>query len=73
MNDIKILREMLIPNVRVPLEKGPGKPSVELTDEQGKTSAKIKGLPHDSVVIRAEAFEGPLKIWELYTMMPKRA
>lgn len=63
MEDIKILREMLIPDVQIPLQPRPGKPSVELTDKKGKTSARIKGLPHDSVVIRAEAFEGPLTIF----------
>ena len=73
MNDIEILREMLTPNVRVPLEKRPGKPSVELTDEQGKTSPKIKGLPYDSVVIRAEAFEIPLKIFQGSKMERRRA
>lgn len=63
MEDIEILREMLIPTAQIPLRPRPGKPSVELTDDQSKTSATIKGLPHDSVVIKAEAFEGPLTIF----------
>ena len=73
MEDIEILREMLIPNIQVPLRPRPGKPSVELTDEQSKTTVKIKGLPHDSVVIKAEAFEGPLNIFRGSKMERRRA
>ena len=54
---------MLIPDVQIPLQPRPGKPSVELTDDKIKTSVTIKGLPHDSVVIRSEAFEDPLTIF----------
>ena len=65
MNDIEILREMLISSAQVPLRQQQGRfPSVELTDRQANTTVKIKGLPPDSVVIRAEDFEDPLTIFE---------
>ena len=51
MNDIEILREMLISDAQVPLRQQQGRfPSVELTDRQANTTVEIKGLPHDSVV-----------------------
>ena len=64
MNDIEILREMLISDAQVPLRQQQGRfPSVELTDRQANTTVEIKGLPHDSVVIRAEDFEDPLTVF----------
>ena len=64
MSDIAILHEMLISAAQVQLQPGSGRPSVELTDKQGNTTVEIKGLPHDSIVIRAEDFEDPLTIFE---------
>ena len=64
MNDIKILREMLISAAQVQLQQGQGRPSVQLTDKQGKTTVEIKGLPPDSIVIRAEDFKDPLTIFQ---------
>ena len=58
MNDIEILQEMLTSDTQVELQPQPGKPSVQLTDSQGKTTVLVKGLPNDSIVIRAEKF-GP--------------
>ena len=63
MNDIQILREMLNPDAQVTLRSGPGRPSVQLTDSQSGTTVEIKGLPHNSIVIRAENFENPLTIF----------
>ena len=63
MNDIEILQEMLISDVQVQLQHGQGGTSVELTDEQGNT-VKVRGLPYDSIVIRAEDFKDPLTIFE---------
>ena len=61
MNDIEILKDMLVCDAQVPLRQGGGGPlSVELTDRQANTTVEIKGLPHDSIVIRAEDFEDPL-------------
>ena len=58
MNDIEILKEMLVPDAQVPLQQRQGmSPSVELTDKC--TTVEIKGLPHDSIVIRADAFNPP--------------
>ena len=57
MNDIEILQEMLVPEARVELQQQ-GKPSVKLTDSQGKTTVLVKGLPNETIVIRAEKF-GP--------------
>ncbi len=62
MNDIEILREMLVCNndVQVPLQQGQGRSlSVELTDKQADPTVRITGLPDDSIVIRAETFEAP--------------
>ena len=64
MSDIKILQEMLISDAQVQLQKGKGRPSVELPDEQGNTTVKIKGLPYDSIVIRSEEFKFPLTIFQ---------
>ncbi len=64
MNDIQILKDMLNNNAMVELQTGPGRPSVDLTDSQSGSTVKIKGLPHDSIVIRAEDFENPLTIFK---------
>ena len=60
VNDIQILQEMLSPCVQVSLQLEQGRPSVELIDSQSGTNVKIKGVPPDSIVIRAEIFEEPL-------------
>ncbi|MCE2400884.1 hypothetical protein J4G08_08365 [Candidatus Poribacteria bacterium] len=59
MNDITILEEMLSAGAQVPLKQTTGKPSVTLKDKQAKTSVEITDLPHDSIVIKAEAFKDP--------------
>ena len=65
MNDIEILREMLICDAQISLQQEEGKPpSVKLIDKQANTTVEIKGLPHDSIVIRAEDFEDPLTVFE---------
>ena len=57
MNDIEILQEMLSDAVRVPLQQeGQDRPSVELMDDQSGTTVEVKDLPHESIVIRADAF-----------------
>ena len=63
MNDIQILREMLNPDTQVTLQPGQGRPSVQLTDSQSGMTVEIKGLPHNSIVIRAENFENPLTVF----------
>ena len=60
VNDIQILREMISPDVQVMLQPAQGKPFVQLTDLQSGTTVRINGVPHDSIVIRAEDFENPL-------------
>ncbi len=65
MNDTEILKEMLVSDAQVPLQQeGLRRTSVQLTDTQSGTTVEIKGLPHDSIVIRADDFEEPLKIFE---------
>ena len=65
MNDIQILKEMISCKVRVELQQEDGKPpSVELIDKQANTRVEIKGLPHDSIVIRAEDFKDPLTVFK---------
>ena len=64
MNDIQILQEMLSSDVQVPLQSGRGRPSAQLTDSQSGATVIIKGLPHNSIVIRAEDFENPLDIFD---------
>ena len=63
MNDIQILREMLTPDAQVTLQSGQGRPSAQLTDLQSGTTVEIKGVPPDSIVIRAEDFENPLAVF----------
>ena len=63
MNDIQILQEMLSSDVQVTLQSGQGRPSVQLTDSQSGATVEIKGLPYNSIVIRAEDFENPLNIF----------
>lgn len=59
MTDITILKEMLSEGVQVRLQQTEGNTSVQLKDKQAKTSVEITDLPHDSIVIRAEAFKPP--------------
>ncbi len=59
MNDITILQEMLSAGAQIPLQQTAGKCSVTLKDKQAKTTVNITDLPHDSIVIRAEAFKPP--------------
>ncbi len=59
MNDITILQEMLNTGAQVPLQQTEEKCSVTLKDKQAKTAVEITDLPHDSIVIRAEAFKPP--------------
>lgn len=64
MNDIEILQEMLDSSAQVPLQKKSGKPpSVQLTDVQAKATVEIRGLPHESIVIRAEEFSDSLSVF----------
>lgn len=63
MNDIQILREMLSPDTQVTLQSGQGRLSVELIDSQSGATVEIKGIPPESIVIRAEDFENPLVIF----------
>ena len=65
MNDIEILRKMLVSDAQVCLQQEKDKlPSVKLKDEQSKGIVEIQGLPYDSIVIRAEDFENPLTVFE---------
>ena len=63
MNEIAILQKMLVSTAQIPLQPDSGRPSVRLTDMQANTTVEIKGVPHDSVAIRAEDFEDPLTIF----------
>lgn len=72
MNDIEILQEMLIADAIVPLQHGQTT-SVELTDPQGNTTVTIRGIPPDSIVIRAEEFEAPHYIFNNVQDAHKRA
>ncbi len=64
LDDIGILQQMLISDSQVPLQQEPGKPpSVRLTDIQNNSSAVIRGLPHNSIVFRAEDFEHSLAVF----------
>ena len=63
VNDIQILREMISPEAQVTLQPTQGKSFVQLTDLTSGTTVKINGVPHDSIVIRAEDFENPLTIF----------
>lgn len=70
MNDIEILKEMLILDVQIlPQEDS----SVELTDVKSKATLILKGLPKNSMVIRADDFQENLSIFKKLKMQPKRA
>lgn len=57
MNDIEILQEMLISAAQVPLrQNGEVTYSVKLADDEANTKVTIKGIPWDSIVIRADVF-----------------
>ena len=74
MNDIEILRKMLISDAQVSSQQQQGRfPSVELTDAQANTTVEVKGLPHDSVVIRAEDFEDAVTTFKGSKSERKRA
>lgn len=73
MNDIQVLREMLVQDAQVSLCQGKGNPSVDLADGQAKTEVKIKGLPSDSVVVRSEKFNEPTKLFQGTKGEQKRA
>lgn len=63
MTDIQVLKEMLVPAIQVDLQQGKGKPSVNLIDKQVETTVEIKGVPHDSIVFKVEAFKDSIKIF----------
>ena len=73
MNDIEILQDMLAYESKVELQHRPGRPSVELHDEKAGTSVEIKGLPHDSIVIKPENFEVPRTVFQGLKGERKRA
>ena len=73
VNDIQILREMLVGRAQVRLQQRHNRLSVELTDSQAGTTVEIKGLPPDSIVIRAEDFKNPLTIFNGLKGERKRA
>ncbi|MYB94404.1 hypothetical protein F4Y43_11145, partial [Candidatus Poribacteria bacterium] len=64
MNDIQILQEMLKPDVQVALQSGQRRLSAKLTDSQSNTTVEVKGLPHDSIVIKADCFKGPFAVFK---------
>lgn len=63
-NDIEILQEMLDHETKVQLQQSRGRPSVELHDETGGTTVAVKGLPHDSIVIRPEKLKVPRTVFQ---------
>ena len=73
MNDIEILKELLKRDAQVMFQSERGKNTVQLTDSQSGTSVKIKGLPPNSIVIRAEDFEFPLTIFNDIEYIRRRA
>ena len=67
MSDVGILREMLVCNnhVQVPLQQdGKTTSAAELIDNQANIIVKIRGLPRDSIVIRAENFKTRLCVFK---------
>ena len=63
VNDIQILQEMLNSETQVMLQPRQDKLSVKLTDSQSGTTVEVKGLPHDSIVIKADHFQGPFAVF----------
>ena len=63
VNDIQILREMINSDTQVTLQLGQSRPSVKLVDSQSGTTVEVKGLPHNSIVIKADRFKGPFAVF----------
>lgn len=68
-----MLQKMLLPDVQVVLQAGRKSSSVELTDSISDTTVKIKGLPSDSIVIKADCFKGPFAVFKKGLDIRKRA
>lgn len=73
MNDIQVLKEMLISSMQVNLQQRQGNNSVDLVDTQSETKVTIKGLPPESVVIRTEDFKVPTSVFTESKSQRKRA
>ena len=67
MNDITVLQAMLVSDAKVtlptPIDENKTLPSVKLTDDQSKSAVEIKGLPRQSIIIRAEYLKDPLTLF----------
>ena len=63
VNDIQILQEMISPEAQVILQPAERTSFVQLTDSQSGTTVRINGVPHESIIIRAEDFENPLTVF----------
>ena len=63
VNDIQLLQEMLKPHIQVVLQPRQNRLSVQLTDSQSGTTVEVKGIPHDSIVIKADLFKGPFAVF----------
>lgn len=62
---MEILDEMIQPSARVNTEGSASNPRVVLTEEQDtESSATIKGLPSDAMVIKVDSFEAPNSIFQ---------
>lgn len=70
MNDIEILREMLVVRVQILLQEDS---SVELRDVNSKATLRLKGLPKNSMVIRVDDFKENLSTFKDLKMQRKRA
>ena len=73
VNDIQILQEMLKPDIQVVLQSGQSRPSAKLTDSQSNTTVEVKGLPYDSIIIKADYFKGPFAVFKKGLNIRKRA
>ena len=64
MNDSEILNEMLKSDVLIPVPSSHSRTSVSLTDTMSNTTVEIKGIPHGSIIIKADCFQSPDTVFQ---------
>jgi hypothetical protein len=64
MPDIEILSQMIKDSARVELEDRNGVNQVKLAEPQNSTSVTISGVPHNAIVVKADAFNSPYSVFQ---------
>lgn len=64
MPDIEILNQMFKDSAKIELENRNGMSQVKLTELQNNTSVTVLGVPHKSIVVKADAFNSPDSVFQ---------